>query len=153
MKDKQDIELRSEKVRNIIGKIPPLIIRLGISTISLIVIFFITTAFCYHFEEKIYCNSTLYPHNGKIRYEIAVPSNKINKVLLGQDISFHLQNTSKSTSTVTSIDSVIHINKKEHYYNVTGVLKIDKIILDEKITVPSTISIGRVNIVDYVFGD
>jgi hypothetical protein len=44
--DKNDIELRSEKVRQLIGEIPPSLIRCGIIIIAVIVIALIT-AVCF----------------------------------------------------------------------------------------------------------
>lgn len=37
MDNKKDIELRSEKVRNIVGKIPPVILRIGVAIISTVI--------------------------------------------------------------------------------------------------------------------
>ena len=51
-KDYEQIELRSEKVRNIIGRIPPLLIRCGITIImvllaSLAVVGYFYFSYCY----------------------------------------------------------------------------------------------------------
>lgn len=45
MADFNNIELRSEKVRNIIGKVPPEIIRTGIGDITVILLILILAAF------------------------------------------------------------------------------------------------------------
>jgi hypothetical protein len=47
----RDIELRSEKVRNIVGKVPPLLLRLGIAVISIILIFLLIAAYFIPYRE------------------------------------------------------------------------------------------------------
>jgi hypothetical protein len=50
-KVKKDIELRSEKVRNIVGKVPPLLLRAGITMISLIIISLLIAAYFLPYRE------------------------------------------------------------------------------------------------------
>ena len=45
MDNKKDIELRSEKVRNIVGKIPPVTLRIGIAVISIVIILILVLAY------------------------------------------------------------------------------------------------------------
>lgn len=51
--DKKDIELRSEKVRNIVGKVPPLLLRIGIAVISLVIILFIIGSYFMPYPETV----------------------------------------------------------------------------------------------------
>lgn len=44
--EKQRIELRSEKVRNIIGEIPPALVRWGIAVIAIVVIMLLLAVLC-----------------------------------------------------------------------------------------------------------
>jgi hypothetical protein len=48
---KKDIELRSEKVRNIVGKVPPLLLRIGIAVISIIIISLLIAAYFLPYRE------------------------------------------------------------------------------------------------------
>ena len=48
-----NIELRSEKVRNIIGQIPPKIIRVGITTIFFIIIGLLIGIYYFEYEYTI----------------------------------------------------------------------------------------------------
>lgn len=50
-KHKRDIELRSEKVRNIVGKVPPLLLRMGIAIISIIIISLLVTTYLLPYRE------------------------------------------------------------------------------------------------------
>jgi len=47
----ENIELRSEKVRNIVGKIPPLLLRIGIFVISIIIVLILTLAYFIPYPE------------------------------------------------------------------------------------------------------
>jgi hypothetical protein len=49
--DKKDIELRSEKVRNIVGKVPPLLLRKGITIIFLVIILFLIGTYFMPYPE------------------------------------------------------------------------------------------------------
>lgn len=56
MDSRKEIELRSEKVRNIIGKIPPLILRIGIAVISLVIVLVLILAYFIPYPQ--YYNAT-----------------------------------------------------------------------------------------------
>jgi hypothetical protein len=47
----KDIELRSEKVRNIVGKVPPLLLRVGIFIISLVIMLVLALAYFIPYPE------------------------------------------------------------------------------------------------------
>lgn len=57
--DKKDIELRSEKVRNIVGKVPPLLLRKGIVIISLVILFFVTGAYFMPYPETFHAKAKI----------------------------------------------------------------------------------------------
>ena len=59
MADFNNIELRSEKVRNIIGKVPPEIIRTGIGDITVILLILILAAFFIPYPENIKATATV----------------------------------------------------------------------------------------------
>ena len=63
-KDYEQIELRSEKVRNIIGRVPSLLIRTGITIITLLIVG-LATATCF----------IPYPENVKSNVEVIIDSN------------------------------------------------------------------------------
>lgn len=57
--DKKDIELRSEKVRNIVGKVPPLLLRKGIAIISLVILFFVIGAYFMPYPETFHAKAKI----------------------------------------------------------------------------------------------
>lgn len=69
-KDYEQIELRSEKVRNIIGRIPPLLIRSGITLITLLITG-LAAAACF----------IPYPENVKGKVEVATNSHSETEII------------------------------------------------------------------------
>jgi hypothetical protein len=77
----KDIELRSEKVRSIVGQVPPLLLRYGIVVISLVIILVLVLAYTVPYPQyistpaKIYCNppytTLLAPQDGIIHIDDA----------------------------------------------------------------------------------
>ena len=61
MPEKRNIELRSEKVRNIVGKIPPAIDRYGIMVIGLILIVIFAVALMIPYKQTITFDVTFNP--------------------------------------------------------------------------------------------
>jgi hypothetical protein len=59
MDDKKDIELRSEKVRNIVGQIPPILLRRGITIISFILLSLFVSAYFIPYPETIHLDIQL----------------------------------------------------------------------------------------------
>lgn len=55
----ENIELRSEQVRKIIGQIPPMLIRSGISIIGMIIALLLAAAAFVPYPETVECNVTL----------------------------------------------------------------------------------------------
>lgn len=54
----KDIELRSEKVRNIVGKVPPLLLRVGISIVSAVIVLVLVLAYfipCPEYKDITVC--------------------------------------------------------------------------------------------------
>ncbi|QZE14964.1 hypothetical protein K4L44_03815 [Halosquirtibacter laminarini] len=150
MDDRNDIELRSEKVRNIIGKIPPLVIRTGVGVISLVFTVLFSIACSYRFNETIECNAILYPTNSIIRYEIAIPVDNIKKITQGQEIEFSFHDKYVLRSVVSNIDTVVHINKNGSYYNITGIVNKSDLTFEEVVNARTTIILGKVNVIEYI---
>lgn len=61
MPETKDIELRSEKVRNIVGKIPPAIDRYGITIIGLVIAIMVAVSMLIPYQEKIHFTITANP--------------------------------------------------------------------------------------------
>lgn len=88
----RNIELRSEKVRNIIGQIPPKIIRTGITVIFIVVVGILTGTYFFEYEYTIETSATIEQRNDTTFIEIKIPANEINKVKQGHKVILSFDN-------------------------------------------------------------
>ena len=94
-----NIELRSEKVRNIVGKIPPALLRMGISIITLIIIALLIAAYFIPYPEKLSFPVNLQSmsqcdtckSNENIYGLSYIPFGKFNRLQQGQMVAISLQ--------------------------------------------------------------
>lgn len=122
MADYENIELRSEKVRNIIGKVPPELVREGTGFIAVILLALALAAFFIPYPEnikaKMTVTSTKYTN---VDAEALIPYHYITKIKKGMKAHVEMEGyianrygyrdgTIKETE-----DSVIIING-EHYF-------------------------------------
>ena len=77
---KETIELRSEKVRELIGQIPPLIIRIGITVNFAVIILIIFLTYKFKYPEIIQGEINLKNVNSRITGYLKLPVKKINKI-------------------------------------------------------------------------
>jgi len=148
MSNENNIELRSEKVRNIIGQIPPRLIRTGSGVFLAIFILISAGIYFYTFPYKIQTEANLWQTNDSINYSVLIPSNKINQ--LGSDIqvSFDLYGNRLQLNTVIdfSTNKKPILNSNGIYYDFTGsatfsdchivdTVKIDAVVYGRKVNV------------------
>ncbi len=73
MEKKDNIELRSEKVRHIIGRIPPLLIHTGTTIIALIVLAMAVTTYYVHYPITINANGEVVTYGHNLQAKVFVP--------------------------------------------------------------------------------
>lgn len=105
----KDIELRSEKIKNIIGQIPPLLIRYGNSILCFVFLLLIILATCIPFPHKV--NMDIYfeldkMEETKLSAIIFVPSNMILQLQRAKEIRFSLDIYQNDIFVPTKIDSI-----------------------------------------------
>ncbi|MFV0362733.1 MAG: hypothetical protein ACK5LL_06550 [Suipraeoptans sp.] len=96
----KDIELRSEKVRNIVGKVPPRLLRIGISIISAVILLVLLLAYTIPYPQYYTTDITIAakPYIDKIRAPIS---------------GIYYRNTEDSSlGIIISTDSVISIRSR-----------------------------------------
>ncbi len=91
-KNTDNIELRSKKVRNIIGQIPPRIIRTGIAVIFIVILGILTGTYFFEYEYTIETTAIIEQENDTTTINIQIPANEINKVKQGQKIILSFDN-------------------------------------------------------------
>jgi len=119
----ENIELRSEKVRNIIGQIPPKLIRYGITLIFIIILVMLTGSYFFEYEFTIKTTATIVQKNDTTKIRIKVPANEITKIKTGQKVVLNFDNISNiyNEHVETALQTIpikIHLQGNEAYYLV-----------------------------------
>jgi hypothetical protein len=159
--DTDKIELRSEKVRNIIGQIPPRIIRVGITVISLIISGFLIGSYFFEYEYSIKTTAVIQQSGDTTKIQILIPANEIEKVIAGQKVFLSFDNipyvyNEKISVQIQSIPKTIIMSKNGGFYNaeivITGKLlsEDNEINIDDKIEVKAEIICGKISFFDKI---
>ncbi|GET30783.1 hypothetical protein [Prolixibacter sp. SD074] len=97
--DKDNIELRSEKVRNIIGKIPPRIVRIGISVLFVIVSVVLVGSYFFRYPETVQGEAVLLSHvdsSSNYYVQVTLPYRFITKIQQHQSALIEMEGYDKS---------------------------------------------------------
>ncbi len=121
MANTDNIELRSEKVRNIIGQIPPRIIRIGITVIFFVVAGLLTGSYFFKYNYTIDTTATIYQRNDTTFIQIKIPANEIYKVKKGHQIILtfdKIQNlyNKRVVTQIQTIPKKLQIKDNEGYF-------------------------------------
>ena len=119
--DKDNIELRSERVRNIIGQIPPIIIRTGISVVFFIIVGLLVCTMFFKYEYTIKTTASIGHQNNELIIDITIPANEIDKVKRGQKVILDFNNipnlyNEKIIVKIQTIPNRIEISEKGGFY-------------------------------------
>mgnify|MGYP000762120252 CR=1 FL=1 len=107
-KNFDQIELRSEKVRNIIGVIPPSLVRFGISIIAFIFVLLAIAAYYIPYPENIEGQAVAIISNHKNHVRVLVPYKYLSEITLGMDIQIEFDGyPSKKYGTIKSQIAII----------------------------------------------
>ncbi len=159
-----NIELRSDKVRNIIGQIPPRIIRVGITVIFLIVIGFLTGSYFFEYEYTVKTTALIEQSGDTTKIQVKVPANEIEKVKPGQKVVLSFDNipnifNEKSSVYIQSIPEKIYIATHDAFYYAviikSGKIKTlngNELHLKGKIEVKAEIVCGKIRFFDKITG-
>jgi len=145
-----NIELRSEKVRNIIGQIPSRIVRMGITVIFVVVLVLLTGAYFFRFQRTIDVSASLHLMNNNIYYAVEVPKNKMKYLRPGQKITISVHDQVSFDTRIQEIDTTLHVNKDLAYYNIQGIITNSTLKVNETVKVKARIYTGKTNVIDYV---
>jgi len=116
----EQIELRSEKIRNIIGQIPPKIIRYGISVLFIVFVLMIILSYYFKYTYSINTTVIIKKENGKLIGQIKIPANEVSKVKTGYTVRISFANIPNMTdeyidSRIIDVPKTIEISKSEAY--------------------------------------
>ncbi len=130
MKESDNIELRSEKVRNIIGQIPPVIIRLGITIIFFIILALLIGSYFFRYQYTVKTTAIIKEQGNTLIIKIKIPANEIGKIKIGQKAILDFNNipnlyNQQIETKIQTIPNRIEISQGESYYLATIKLSAD----------------------------
>lgn len=89
---KDNIELRSEKVRNIIGQVPSRIIRSGITTLFVVVMILLTGSYFFRYPDTLKGTTHLHSDSSSLYFAtINLPYHFIGKIKSGQKVNIEME--------------------------------------------------------------
>ncbi len=120
MEKEDNVNLRSEKVRNIIGQIPPITIRIGLTIILLISLGLFCMAYFITYDYIIKTTGTIEQKNDSTMVEVKVPATLYNKIEVGNQVIISFDNIpnlygEKIESKVQKLNKNLSISMKGGY--------------------------------------
>jgi len=85
-----DVEIRSRKVRNIIGQIPNRLIRYGSSVLLFVMLILFMGVGFYRYNPSFSLNATLFSRNNTIFFKLEVPVNNYKRFKKAEKIILHI---------------------------------------------------------------
>ncbi|ALO14877.1 hypothetical protein L21SP5_01222 [Salinivirga cyanobacteriivorans] len=124
--DFNNIQLRSRKVREIIGKIPPYMVRVGTSVIFFILVMLFLLVYFLPYKTS-YTGSAVFIKNEKkvAVFGVLIPENSKNDIKLPLDVYLFPDSKSiKFSAQLTKITDSILINNGKAWYQATAKTKL-----------------------------
>lgn len=161
--ESENIELRSEKVRSIIGQIPPRLMRIGISVIFLVFIGVIMGTYFFEYEYTIKTKASLTKQGDSIIMQIIIPLNESSRIEKGQKLILNFDNIpnmygQQIITSLPTISSTIQISRKGGYFISECFLsenaqtkKGNSLKIDGTVVVNVEIQTGKIRFFDRIF--
>lgn len=127
--DNRGIELRSEKVRNIVGQVPSLLLSKGITIITSVVILTFVGAYFIQYSETVQAKFILKEKGSDYYGEAFVPYAYLHKIKIGQKVHITLEGypSSEFGLLIANIDSIqlqpIHFSNQQFFRVTTGYIQ------------------------------
>ncbi|MDR2836679.1 MAG: hypothetical protein LBV69_10920 [Bacteroidales bacterium] len=86
-----NIELRSKEIQEIVGKVPPIIIRIGISSIFIVLIIIVTCLYFIPYNKFLSVDVEIYKTNNEYLCKAYIPINKINDIQIGKIVFLNIK--------------------------------------------------------------
>ena len=156
----ENIEIRSEKVRNIIGKMPSILIRYGIGIIASVLFLIIVGSFFFKFTPSYEVRAQVFINNSDTSIRLEVPQKMASLINVGTPafVSFdnlNINEQQKISVSVNQIESMMHVGKEGAYFyaycNIIDCHFIDKQIeTDGFVSAKAQIFDNETSLFDYV---
>lgn len=155
------VELRSEKVRSIIGKMPPRLIRIGTSILFAIFSIAVIGSYFIKYGSTITASATITTKSNQMHIVVKVPSNSKNKIKQGQRVILkfnNLPNQSIETSIPVAALSPLYICKDGGFFllvlslpNTTKTKSGESLKIVEPVNVTAAIATEKVSLLERIF--
>ena len=122
MSETGQVQLRNEKIRNIIGEIPPALIRYGITIIFILFCLLFVAFYFLPYTENITCNIIISTNDTGLYAKGKLPYSYINAISINTPVNIELEGFNKDdfgliNGTISHInDSVVVENNKNYFY-------------------------------------
>ncbi|MDP3944793.1 MAG: hypothetical protein Q8Q51_02760 [Lutibacter sp.] len=151
---KDNIELRSDKVRSIIGQIPPWIIRSGISVILLVITALLIGSSYFKYPYTITTTVEFSQIDNSYIGIVKIPANEISKVKKGQVVEIYFENIKNLNglmfkSTLDEISNKITITDKIGFYKA-NIYKMENLNISEQTSGIATIKTDEISFFDRI---
>jgi len=122
-KEKQEpinnLDLRSERVRNIIGEIPPGLVRYGTMLVMFIIVALFLAAYYIPYPQTLKANGKVIIESGISVINVQVPYKYINSIHKDMKVIISVEgNNNKIQSTVSSVNSQMQDINDSHFFKV-----------------------------------
>jgi hypothetical protein len=116
----ENLELRSERVRNIIGQVPPKVVRYGTILVTFIITLLFLAAYFIPYPETLTIKGHITVTPNQTYVQVLVPYKYINSIQQGMEVIVTIESNanSKSQLIVSSIDRHIQNINGTHYFLV-----------------------------------
>jgi hypothetical protein len=159
----ENIELRSEKVRNIIGQIPPRLLRTGISAIFVVFAFTLVGIWFFQYDYIIRTSAELIPQtDSTVLIKIKIPLNQSERIKQGQTVVLLFDNIpnmygQSMAVTLPEYSKTLKIANEGGYYTST-ITKANPVItpqgatleIKDRLRVNAEINTGKIRFFDRV---
>lgn len=122
MADIDNIELRSEKTRQIIGMVPSGIVRYGTLIITIIIAILLAVSYFFPYPENLQANATVVVDaDGKLNVCAYIPYSHINSVREGMRAEIEFEGYPSAdygyvSTTISHIDKNVHNINGQNYF-------------------------------------
>ncbi|MEI7597200.1 MAG: hypothetical protein WCK02_15740 [Bacteroidota bacterium] len=156
---KSTIELRSEKVNNIIGQIPPMVVRIGISFLSVVLMLIIFTSTLVEHNTIVDVTAEISEDESKIIFNASDLSQIKNGLIVEIDLNqiykvncpllrLEIQSVEK-TITISSVNSFCKASISQS--KVLFFLKSHNLKIKDKVQIPCKITIKKESLFGWIF--
>ena len=121
----ENIEIRSKKVRNIIGQVPPYLIRAGFTIAFFVLTLLITALYFYEYDYVIKTSASIVPDSDStVVITVNIPANQIERIKADQIIIVSFENIpnmsgqSIQLNAIEDISPIIDITPAGAFYTM-----------------------------------